>query len=253
MDMNDIKKGGGKDMHDSLSFNQITLITDGLSNQGISPIEAARRAYKKNIILNVVGITDNGDFNSKGKQEIEQIAKAGGGLSQIVPVEKIAKTVQMVTRTAINKTIQQVVQFQLKELLCKDDISELQPLERLKVAEMMDNISEHSKLKVLLLVDQSSSMVSKMEKVKEAILDFQLSLKSRTGESSISIVTFPDETDFIKIRIPWTYEINQIESLLYKIKPKGNTPTGPAILAGLSYFGKIDNKVKQGVLDEYII
>lgn len=234
------------------TFNQITLITDGFSNYGISPIVAAKEAYNRGITVNVIGITDGRDDLSKGHKEIEEIANAGGGMHQIVSLEEIAKTVQMVTRKAINKTIQQAVHAQLKEILGKDDLVALPPTERIKVVKMMDNMAEHSGLKVLLLIDQSSSMRKKMKKVEEAVYDFQLSLISRSGNSLISILTFPGIDNPIDIRIPWTTEIIQIGNLLSKMSPRGNTPTGPAILESLYYITNM-KKQKKGVLDEYII
>ena len=238
-------------MKQTLTFKQITLITDGYSNQGVSPIVAAREAYIEGITVNVIGITDNRAFTNQGSSEIEGIAKAGGGLSQIVPIEEAAKTVQMVTRKAVNKTIQQVVHSQLTQILGKEDLLELPPSERIKVVQMMDQLAEHSVLKVLLLVDQSASMFKKMKRVEEALNDFQLSLLSRSGNSEISILSFPGGSGNTDVRIPWTNEIKRISDLLRSMSPKGNTPTGPAILESISYFA--DLQLKTGVLDEYIV
>lgn len=245
-------------MNENMAFNQITLITDGFSNYGITPVEAARRALSANITVNVIGITDGSNLGRKGQKEVEEIAKAGGGLYQIVPLEEIAGTVQMVTQKAINKTIQQVVNSQLQQILGQDDLTSIPPSERIKVARMMDGMAEYSKLNVLLLIDQSSSMIRKMPKVKEAILDFQLSLQARAGQSNISILTFPGSTNYIDIKIPWANDVQNIELLLYNLQPKGNTPTGPALLESIQYFyqHKNMNKVKNkrpGVLDEFII
>ncbi|OEG00306.1 hypothetical protein BHF71_05240 [Vulcanibacillus modesticaldus] len=241
----------------NVKFNQITLITDGFSNQGISPIVAARQANRQNISVNVVGITDAGTIGEQGRLEIKNIADSGGGLSQIVPLEKISRTVQMVTRQAINNTIQQVVHTQLTQILGNDDLVSIPPKERIKVAQMMDNMAEYGHLNVLLLIDQSASMARKMKKVEEAILDFQLSLSSRAGSSYISIVTFPGESSYIDIKVPWTNEIKRINSLLNNLTPRGNTPTGPAILASIQYFAQLDNQfnksITNGVLDEYVI
>ncbi|KXG44852.1 vWA domain-containing protein [Tepidibacillus decaturensis] len=238
-------------MNETLVFNQITLITDGCSNQGYSPIEAARQAYEKGIIINVIGITDGGQIGKQGTLEIEGIAKAGGGLSQIVPVERVKKTVQFVTRQAMNKTITQVVNAQLVQILGENDLVEISPNQRLKVANMMDEMAEHSHLKVLLLIDQSASMLKKMEKVQEAIVDFQLSLLSRAGESSISIVIFPGNPDLLDIKIPWTKDIKKVDTILHQMVPQGNTPTGSAILKSIDLF--YQSKHKQGLLDEYVV
>jgi len=237
-----------------LTFNQITLLTDGLSNNGISPIEAARKALEQNIIINVIGIMSKENIEDNGMAEVEAIAGAGGGLFQIITAEQIAKTVQMVTKQAINRTLQQVVHSELTEILGSKDITMLSPEKRLKVTKVINDMAEHGDLNVLLLIDQSASMLSKMGKVKEAILDFQLSLHARAGESNFAVATFPGKYDYIDIKIPWTNEIKNLDSLLYNLNPTGNTPTGPAIKVSTQYFiGQLNLRRKYGVLDEYIV
>lgn len=237
-----------------LTFNQITLLTDGLSNNGMSPVEAAKKALNQNIIVNVIGIMSKDNIEKNGMVEVEAIASAGGGLFQIITVEQIAKTVQMVTRQAINKTLQQVVHSELCEILGSEDITLLSPEKRLKVTNVINNMAEHGDLNVLLLIDQSASMLSKMSKVKEAILDFQLSLYARAGESNFTVATFPGRYDYIDIKIPWTNEVKNLDNLLYNLNPSGNTPTGPAIKASTQYFfGQSNPSRKYGVLDEYIV
>ncbi len=245
-------KRGGRLMAQSVTFNQITLITDGCSNQGISPEEAARQALNQAITTNVIGITEQEILGEHGRIEVEKIALAGGGLYQIVPIEQVAKTVQMVTRQAMNRTIQQAVHTQLMEIMGKGDLNEIVPKKRLEVAKMVDQMAEYSHLNVLLLIDTSASMLNKMKKLEEAIFDFQLSLQSRTGKSNLSIVTFPGRNDVISIRVPWTDEIEQIRNVLYKMKPGGNTPTGTAIQASIAHFDRLKNK-SLGVLDEYMV
>lgn len=241
MDMN-VMRGGREMKKRPINFNQITLITDGFSNQGISPVDAAYSAIRNDITVNVIGISNGRGYGEKGINEIERIAKAGGGLHQIVPLEKVGQTVQMVTRQAMNKTIQQVVHTQLTKILGQD-INSLAPVKRVKVAEMVDNLAEHSDLNILLLIDQSASMISKIEKIKEAISDFHLSLISRSGKSLISILTFPGNSKTVDIKIQWTREINQINSLVNKIKINGNTPTGPALIESIKYFSDLTKRI----------
>lgn len=236
-----------------VTLQQITLITDGTSNYGISPVEAAGQALKNQITVNVIGITEQGKIGERGKSEIEQTALAGGGVSYIVPLEHIAKTVQMVTRQAMNKTIQQVIHRQLIEIIGNQDVTQLPPVKRVEVAHMADHLAEFSDLKILLLIDQSASMINKMKKVGEAILDFQLSLSSRSGGSLVSIATFPGTPHFIDVKIPWTNQINQIHHILGQIRPRGNTPTGPAIQACIEYFNSGNQNRNTGVLDEYVL
>lgn len=236
------------------TFNQITLLTDGLSNYGVSPVEAAKKALEQNIIVNVIGIMNKENIENNGMSEVEAIATAGGGLFQIITADQIAKTVQMVTRHAINKTLQQVVHSELCEILGSEDITLLSPEKRLKVTGVINEMAEHGNLNVMLLIDQSASMLPKMGKVKEAILDFQLSLYARAGESNFTVATFPGKHDYIDVKIPWTNQIKNLDNLLYNLNPSGTTPTGPAIKSSTQYFFGESNPIrKYGVLDEYIV
>ncbi len=240
-------------MQKKVSFKQITLITDGQSNMGLSPVLAAKKARDHNIIVNVIGITDEGALGLNGSEEIRGIATAGGGLSQIVSIEHIAKTVQYVTQQSMNKTIQQVINRQLKQILGQGDIYQLPPEERIKVVEVMDHMSEHSHLDILLIVDMSASMRSKLKKIEEALFDFQLSVRSRAGSNQIAIATYPSKENHLEIKIPWTREYFKMDMMISQFIPNGNTPTGPAIEEAIEYFSMINTREKNGILDEYLI
>lgn len=241
-------------MNSKVTFKQITLITDGCSNCGTSPIEAARKAKKMGISVNVIGIVDKTNKIHNGIYEIEKIADEGGGLSQIVELNNISKTIQMVTRQTITNTIQQVVNKELYKLFASESNDKIKMTDRVKAVEVIENMAENSNLKVLLLIDLSSSMISKMKKVEEAILDFFLSLHSRAGESEISVLTFPNERNVVDIKISWTKDIQTINKVVNRLKPNGNTPTGPAILSSISYFDNDTNYFSyKGILDEYVI
>lgn len=241
-------------MKSRVTFNHITLITDGCSNCGTSPVEAAKIASKNGVTVNVIGIVDGSSMDNYGEYEIERIAEAGGGLSRVVKVSNISKTIQIVTRQAMTNTIQQVVNSQLSSMFANKEEEIIPITDRVKTVHMVDNIAEYSNLKVLLLIDQSSSMINKMKKVEEAVLDFFLSLQSRAGDSKIAVATFPNKKDIIDIKIPWTEELNSVNNLISKLSPNGKTPTGSAIMSGISYFNYVaDSYMGKGVLDEYII
>ena len=240
-------------MQEIVSFKQIALITDGQSNIGISPVLTAKKAKEHDIIVNVIGITEQGEAGIEGLKEIEDIAEAGGGMSQIVKIEQMAKTVQYVTQHSMNKTIKQVINTQLKQILGHEDIHRLPPKERIKIVDMMDQLSEHSHLDILLLIDVSASMRPKMVRIEEALMDFQLSVQSRAGTNRISIATFPAELEAMAIIVPWTKDIFEAQSLIANLTPSGNTPTGPAIEEAIAYFDLLKNKDRRGILDEYIV
>ncbi len=116
MEMN-VVKDWGKELKNQIVFQQIVLITDGYSNVGVPPIEAAKIASDQGIIVHVIGISDYSSKEIEGRREIEEIAKSGGGYSQIVELGHVAKTVELFTKKTMNSTIQQIVQQQLKEVL----------------------------------------------------------------------------------------------------------------------------------------
>src|SRR5690625_4767515 len=99
------------------TLKQILLITDGCSNQGEDPSSTAAIAYEQGVTVNVIGILDDRDENSEGLQEVEDIALSGGGVSQLVYKEKLAQTVQMVTKQAMTQTIEGFVNKELKQIL----------------------------------------------------------------------------------------------------------------------------------------
>jgi len=255
-------KTGGNKVKNQITFQQIVLITDGYSNTGISPIEAAKVAADQGITVHVIGISEFSSKQIQGRKEIEEIAKFGGGYSQIVELEHVAKTVELFTKKTMNRTIQQVVQQQLKEILRNPSIHSLPPNDRVRIGEIIDEISEYSQLRILLLIDQSASMANKMEKLREAVYDFQLSIHSRAGISEVAIAFFPGESEFVDIVLPWTKESLKINQILSKLLPRGKTPTGPALLSSLNYmipsyqlpYRALNNKRNlNGALDEFII
>lgn len=242
-------------MNKKVTFNQITLITDGYSNEGISPIIAAKYANQLGITVNVIGIIDDNQSTLQGQLEIENISKAGGGLYQLVTLENFAKTVQLITRNALTNTVQQVVQSQLIQMIGINNLTSISPNQRVQATNIIENLAEYSQLNVLLLIDQSASMLSKMSKIEEALYDFKLSLQSRAGNSKVSVITFPGLNTILEIQIPWTNKMENIDTFINKLRPNGNTPTGPAISSCVEYFLNVNTKSNKvdGVLSEYIV
>lgn len=244
-------------------LKQICLITDGCSNVGISPIEAARLAFEEGITVNVVGVIGKGEIGEYGASEIREIAQAGGGMSRIVDTIKLSQTVQMMTRKAVTQTIHQVVNEELRHILGGTSLEKLPPVQRGQVVEVVDEWSDSGDLRVALLIDASASMKPKLAAVAEAIYDLSLSLRSRRGHSEITVLTFPGERpdQITALRCDWTQDVKGIEKLFRQIRSQGTTPTGPAILEAI---GKFEGTSLQavpagwparqgdGLMDEYV-
>lgn len=232
-------------------MKQIILITDGCSNVGISPVVAAAHAKAEGIIVHVVGVLHAGDTDDSAAAEIAEIAKAGGGMSRMVQPSQLSPTVQMMTRKTVAQTIQQVVGQELRSILGHSRLEALPPEQRSEVVRVIDDLTETTSLQVALLIDASASMKPKLQAVKEAIADLQLSLQSRIGQSRIAVFHFPGNVSGdqeIVMDLDWTNELANLNRLFYKLNMKGTTPTGPALLKVVQSMNRNadDNKENAG-------
>ncbi|MFX3631671.1 MAG: hypothetical protein ACE3L7_27445 [Candidatus Pristimantibacillus sp.] len=241
-------------------MKQILLITDGCSNVGLSPVVAAAHAKAEGIAVNVVGVLDYGDVGELGAAEIEEIARAGGGLSRLVNMRQLSQTVQMMTRKTAVQTIQLAVQKELKQVLGNGSIEALPPEKRSEVVRVIDELGETSKLQVALLIDASASMKPKMRSVEEAIQDLMLSLQARQGGSEISVFHFPSSKygDDCMLDLDWTNNLSGVKSLFPKMQMGGTTPTGPAIMQVIDFYrqgdyGKKSRDETDGMMSDYVV
>ncbi|GAB7387197.1 VWA domain-containing protein [Bacillaceae bacterium] len=217
-------------------MQQIVLITDGCSNTGFDPAAAAALARQRGIVVNVIGVVDAEPFGVQGEEEVRRIAEAGGGISRVVYPSRLAQTVQMVTRQAATRTIHQLVDRALWERLGVRSLQELTPGQREKVVEIVEEVCDTGMLRVALLIDTSGSMKNKLAAVCEAINDFSISLRSRSGRSEMTCLTFPGKRRVVEQRIAWTSEVEAAVALRSDLQVSGATPTGTAILETLAYF-----------------
>jgi Ca-activated chloride channel family protein len=241
-------------------MKQILLITDGCSNVGVSPVIAAAQAYAEGITVNVVGVVDQGDLGEFGSAEIEEIARAGGGLSRLAQTRQLSQTVQMLTRKTVVQTIQQAVQRELRQVLGTSSIESLPPEKRGEVVRVIDELGETSKLRVALLIDASASMKPKLQAVEEAIRDLALSLQARQGSSEIAVFHFPGSAygEDCKLDLDWTANVNGAASLFPRLQMRGTTPTGPALMHVIDFYRKADygnrkNDGTDGMMSDYVV
>jgi Ca-activated chloride channel homolog len=215
-------------MWKEMTMKQILLITDGCSNKGSDPVQAAMFARKHGIAVNVIGIVDGGDLRSAGRKEVTEIAELGGGMSRIVEARQLAMTMQMMTQHTVQMTIQQVVNKELKQLLGTDSEG-LPPEKRSEVAEMVDRIGEEAALQLVLAIDTSASMHDKLPTVREAIRDLKIGLDVRKGSHLVALLTFPGTTgDDVEVISDFSSSPD-LSGLSNSLRANGGTPTGPAI------------------------
>ncbi|MBX5437017.1 MAG: VWA domain-containing protein [Alicyclobacillaceae bacterium] len=207
---------------------QILVITDGCSNVGEDPVEAARKARRSGIAVNVVGVVDKGEDGQRGYSEAMSIADAGGGACRIVQPLELSATVQMMTRQTMQLTLAQVVDRELVHVMGKT-ADDLNPEERTKVAQVVDKLADEVALKLVVAVDTSASMKAKMPTVREAIRDLSLSLQARRGEAEVAVVAFPGKGDEnVRLVLPFSRSVD-LAGLSDLFVARGGTPTGPAI------------------------
>ncbi len=221
------------------TLKQILLITDGCSNQGEDPIAMSALAKEQGVTVNVIGVMEQDVIDDQGLKEIEGIALAGGGVSQVVYSQQLSQTVQMVTRKAMTQTLQGVVNKELQQILGgAKTMEDLPPEKRGEIMEVVDELGETVELEVLILVDTSASMKHKLPTVKEALLDLSLSLNARSGSNRFSVFVFPGKKTEVEKLLEWTPRLESLSSIFSKLTTGGITPTGPAIQEAISYFQK---------------
>lgn len=221
------------------TLRQVLLITDGCSNSGENPVTTAARLFKSGIVVNVIGVVNEHEANPDSYDEINEIATAGGGVSQIVYEEDLSQTVQAVTVQAMSQTIQGVVNKELTQIFGEQkEIEDIEPERRGEVVELVEEMGETAHLQVLILVDTSASMHSKLPTVKEALLDLSYNLQARAGANEFAIYQYPHEQHTIGTITEWTCELQSISVIFPKLTLGGMTPTGPALNEAMQQFAK---------------
>ncbi|WP_067841197.1 vWA domain-containing protein [Amphibacillus sediminis] len=220
-------------------LKQILLITDGCSNQGEDPSLVATLIREQGITVNVIGVLDRDDEESDSLTEVEEIATAGGGVSQIVYPQVLTQTVQAVTKQAMTQTLQGVVNQELQQILGRDQtIEELPPEQRGEVMEVVEDLTETCDMQLLVLVDTSASMQKKLETVKEALLDLSISMNARVGNNKYAIYAFPGRKKATEKILDWSSQLDKLSTVFPKLTSGGVTPTGPALREALHQFSQ---------------
>lgn len=235
-------------------LKQILLITDGCSNQGEDPVAMAALAREQGIAVNVIGVLDDFDQeDSRGLREVESIARAGGGISQIVRTRQLVQTVQMVTKQAMTQTIKGVIDQELQDILGNSQaLEDLPPEKQSKVMEVIDELGETVDLNVCLLVDTSASMTSKLATVRQSLTDLSLSLSARMGHNQFCLCLFPGKRKPVQKVISWTPKLDNLTRSFDKISTRGVTPTGPAIREAVKSFDHLSrSQMTEQAEEEY--
>src|SRR5699024_12241547 len=119
---------------------------------GVSRIEAAKKAFSQGIVVNVIGgLHAEQSEVDREFQEIEQSARAGGGVSQVMYKENLSQTVQAVTKQAMSQTLQGFVHQELKHIFGSDkELVDIEPDKRGEVMEVVEDLGETCELDVFV-------------------------------------------------------------------------------------------------------
>lgn len=217
-----------------MEIKQIVIITDGKSNVGIRPEEAAKKAADEGVAVSVIGIVDELDEGSVG--EIKRIAEAGKGIYDLVTIDKLSYSMQMVTRRTVHKTIAEVVDMQLREMI-GEGLEDIHPRFRGQVIDYIEKLSDESDLKCIILIDTSGSMTYKLDMVKYSTVNLLKSFSGRKGKSSIAVISYPGMNgELARLISDFTDNPRDLERFLKDIRAEGGTPTGPAIIRAMELF-----------------
>lgn len=244
-------------MERDVIIKQLIIVTDGQSNVGGDPIEAAERAYRNGIIVNTIGIVDQKSTSEDALNEIAHIAKAGGGNYEYSYINELFQTMQSLTYKTVNQTLQDVVSKQLKEMIGQD-INSMEPKSRSKILNYIDDFSDDVGIQCCILLDSSGSMANKIHIARHSILELIHSFKGRKGKVDVAVIAFPgDNLHTCKVLHSFNDSTDRLERAVYDVEPKGGTPTALAIEEGIKLinsFNKVKFKDSEVIeVNEYII
>ncbi|QXM07237.1 vWA domain-containing protein [Crassaminicella indica] len=233
-----------------MEINQIILVTDGKSNIGGNPVTAAMEAKKENIVVNAIGIMDNGSCDEDALCEVEKIAQAGGGVWENTMIKNLGKTMHVLTQKTVNKTIETIVGKQLKKIVGAD-LFDIPPKVRSKVIDYMDQLEEEVAIKCCILMDCSASMKNKMSTARQSIIELMNSLNGRKGKSEVAVIAYPGENGECTALISdFTQDIQALKDRIFALKAGGTTPTAAAInKAVLLIKGEQDENLEDIILN----
>jgi Ca-activated chloride channel family protein len=236
-------------MSDKICIKQMIVITDGCSNQGERPAVAALEAFKNGITVNAIGLMHNG-LDEKAREEIESIAEAGGGIADFANLAELSYSMQALTRSSIQMTVETAIHRQLTSIIGPGGLASIPPETRGRIVNMWEEVCEGAMLKCLILLDCSGSMQPKLAQANRSIRELLVSLQSRRGQSLLAVAVFSGSYgEVCRIITDFSPDLSNVSGVLTGIRSGGVTPTGPAIREAMCLFAeKLDSK-----LHEYVV
>lgn len=221
----------------AMELKEIIVVTDGRSNIGGDPVEASRIAHREGIIVNSIGIIEDGGEEDPFV-ELEGIAKAGGGVCDIIPINRLDYSMQMITRNSTQMTLERAVSLQLKKATGYR-INEMDPESRGRIIEYIKRVSDEIDIRCVVLLDCSGSMANKLGTAVSSIEELLISLNARKGFSQLGVVVFPGKTGReYQVVSGFTPDFSVLSKNLKGIKAGGGTPTYGGIMGAVELFAE---------------
>lgn len=216
---------------DSGEIKQIVVVTESEYNSGTNSTKAAGKAYDAGITVSTIGIVNSRSSSDEREiKEVEEIARAGGGLCEFSSMEDLDETVQRLVRKTARRTIEQIVGRQLKAVI-GEEIEDLEPESRIKIVDFIEKYGENINLKCILVFDINGSMRDRLDILEKSAIGLYESLQERRGRSSIAVIAYPGKNnDNCCVICDFTSDISILGQKLKMICSGSAIPAAPAIL-----------------------
>lgn len=230
---------------ESGEIKQIIVVGGSSSNTGVSPAEAAGRAFAAGITVSAVGVIDNiGGSDGKDLEELKEITKAGGGYWQYSTIEELCSAIRLIAEKTARGTIERMVERQLKTVI-GEDIRNLGAGSRRKIVDFIEKYGKNVNIKCIIVLDTGGNMGDNLHIVKKSVAALLESLQHRNGSVSIAVITYPaDNSNMCSVACGFTSEASILEEKLERAAAGSGTPTGPAIMKACmlmhDYYGTIE-------------
>lgn len=212
------------------TVQEIIVITDGGSNFGGDPVQAALEANALGYTVSALGIVDADCPDDEVYHEVQKIGAAGGGVSELVKIQSLAAALARVVRETAEKRLAGIIEGQLKSLLEIQEEIALPDQAVKRPAELTVRLFEGVSLRCVMAVDCSRSMEAKLPWVKESVIDLLASWQSKAGKIEMAVLCYPGQSgELTRTLVDFTSDSAYLGKKISDMIPGGGTPTAPGI------------------------
>lgn len=174
-------------------INQIIVVTGDRPDLGLNSLKAAGKAYAEGITVSIMGIMNSRSSDEKASRELEELARAGGGLCEYTDEEHLNNAIQNITLKTIRKAMEQEVERQFKALIGVE-IENLESVSKIKIEEFIQKYEEIINLKCIILLDIGERMKNRLDIFKGSEIKLLERFHKRKGKNNIAVLTYTGES-----------------------------------------------------------